>query len=66
MRAVVSAICELCLPLSAVVFDYWLNGSVLNGWQWLGAILLVTAITMVSLGSGRAPAAEPPESGGQA
>ena len=56
VRAVVSAICELCLPLSAVIFDYWLNGSVLGGWQWLGAILLVTAITLVSLGSGR-PAA---------
>ncbi len=53
VRAVVSAICELCLPLSAVVFDYWLNGSVLGGWQWLGAILLVTAITLVSLGGSR-------------
>ena len=41
VRAVVSAICELCLPLSAVVFDYWLNGSLLGGWQWLGAILLL-------------------------
>ena len=60
VRAVVSAICELCLPLSAVVFDYWLNGSVLSGWQWLGAILLVAAITMVSLGTGRSPAANPP------
>jgi len=53
VRAVVSAICELCLPLSAVVLDYWLNGSVLGGWQWLGAILLVTAIMLVSLGSSR-------------
>ena len=60
VRAVVSAICELCLPLSAVVFDYWLNGSLLGGWQWLGAILLVAAISMVSLGGGRrAPAGEP-------
>ena len=32
VRAVVSAVCELCLPLSAVVFDYWLNGSVLGAW----------------------------------
>ncbi len=53
VRAVVSAICELCLPLSAVVFDYWLNGSVLGAWQWLGAVLLVTAITLVSLQSAR-------------
>lgn len=53
VRAVVSAVCELCLPLSAVAFDYWLNGSVLGAWQWLGAVLLVTAITLVSLGGGR-------------
>ena len=53
VRAVVSAVCELCLPLSAVVFDYWLNGSVLGGWQWLGAVLLVAAITLVTLASGR-------------
>ena len=58
VRAVVSAICELCLPLSAVVLDYWLNGSVLGGWQWLGAILLVTVITLVSLGNGRRSAVD--------
>ena len=62
VRAVVSAICELCLPLSAVVLDYWLNGSVLGGWQWVGAILLVTAITLVSLAGGRR-ADERPEAG---
>ena len=53
VRAIVSAICELCLPLSAVAFDYWLNGSRLGGWQWLGAVLLLTAITLVSLGNSR-------------
>jgi drug/metabolite transporter (DMT)-like permease len=42
-----------------VVFDYWLNGSVLGGWQWLGAILLLTAITLVSLGGGRRSQAQP-------
>ena len=60
VRAVVSAVCELCLPLSAVVLDYWLNDSRLGGWQWLGAVLLLTAITLVTLGGGRgAPRAEP-------
>ena len=61
VRAVVSAVCELCLPLSAVVFDYWLNGSVLGAWQWLGAVLLVTAITLVSLGGGRPAAVDAAE-----
>jgi drug/metabolite transporter (DMT)-like permease len=50
VRAVVSAVCELCLPLSAILFDYWLNGSVLGPWQWLGAALLLGAISAVSYG----------------
>ncbi len=57
VRAVVSAVCELCLPLAAVVLDYWINGSRLGAWQWVGAALLVSAILLVSLRSGRGAAA---------
>jgi drug/metabolite transporter (DMT)-like permease len=46
--ATVSAICELCLPLSAIVLDYVINGSVLSAWQWVGAFVLITAILRVS------------------
>jgi drug/metabolite transporter (DMT)-like permease len=49
VRASVSAICELCLPLSAILLDYLINGSVLRPWQWLGAATLIVAITMVSI-----------------
>jgi drug/metabolite transporter (DMT)-like permease len=49
VKASVSAICELCLPLSAIVFDYLINGSVLGSWQWVGAAILVLAIFKVSL-----------------
>jgi drug/metabolite transporter (DMT)-like permease len=56
VRAMVSAICELCLPLSAIVFDYLINGSVLGPWQWLGAALLVMAIFKVSIASNPPPA----------
>jgi drug/metabolite transporter (DMT)-like permease len=49
VRASVSAICELCLPLSAILLDYLINGSVLRPWQWAGAATLVLAITMVSI-----------------
>jgi drug/metabolite transporter (DMT)-like permease len=49
VRASVSAICELCLPLSAILLDYLINGSVLRPWQWAGAATLVMAITMVSI-----------------
>lgn len=44
----VSAICELCLPLSAVAFDYFVNGSVLSAVQVGGALLMIGAITRVS------------------
>jgi len=44
----VSAICELTLPLSAILLDYAINGSVLGPWQWAGAVLLLAAITLVS------------------
>ncbi len=49
VRASVSAVCELCLPLSAILLDYLINGSVLRPWQWAGAATLVMAITMVSI-----------------
>lgn len=49
VKASVSAICELCLPLSAIVFDYLANGSVLGSWQWAGAAMLVLAIFKVSV-----------------
>jgi drug/metabolite transporter (DMT)-like permease len=50
VRASVAAICELCLPLSAVFFDYVVNGSRLGLWQWLGAALLISAILRITTG----------------
>ncbi len=52
VRAGISAICEMCLPLSAILFDFLLNDSVLGPWQWLGAAILLTAITLVTLQPG--------------
>lgn len=49
VRAIVSAICELTLPLTAIVLDYLVNGSVLSRWQWAGAALLLLAIFKVSV-----------------
>jgi drug/metabolite transporter (DMT)-like permease len=49
VRASVATICELCLPLSAVLLDYLVNDSILGPWQWLGAALLVGAILQISL-----------------
>ena len=56
VRAQVAAVCELCLPLSAVLFDYLINDSVLGAWQWLGAAILVAAILRITtLGSTSSP-----------
>ncbi len=49
IRATVATICELCLPLSAVLLDYLVNGTVLTPVQWLGAIVLLSAIVNISL-----------------
>lgn len=49
IEARVSTICELCLPLSAVVFDYAVNGSILSSVQILGALVMIGSITRVSI-----------------
>ena len=49
VRASVATICELSLPLTAVVLDYLVNGSILGLWQWVGAVLLVGAIVWNSV-----------------
>ena len=49
VRAGIAAICEMCLPLSAIILDYLINDSVLGPWQWLGAAILLSAITLVTL-----------------
>ena len=48
MRASTAAICELCLPLSAVLFDFVINDSVLRPVQWLGGVLLIGAILRIT------------------
>lgn len=48
--ASVSTICELMLPISAVVLEYALRGNVMNIGQWFGAFVLITSIFMISQG----------------
>ena len=55
VRASVATICELCLPLSAVLLDYVVNGTVLGIWQWVGAALLVGAILHITMRSAVKP-----------
>jgi len=53
IRAMIATICELCLPLSAVVFDYLVNGSRLSIAQIAGGLLMLSAITRVSTRQGQ-------------
>lgn len=47
-KASVSTIAELGLPLSAVVFEYFIHGKIMNTTQFIGAAILLFAIVMVS------------------
>ncbi len=64
VRATVATICELCLPLSAILLDYFINDSRLGLWQWVGAGILITSIALVSLsGERKRPASGTPSTG---
>lgn len=44
IKASVSTICELCFPLSSIIFDYLFNGQVLSAIQYASAGLIFFAI----------------------
>ncbi len=44
IKAIVSTICELFFPVSAIVFDYIFNGKTLNTVQWIAAGVMIFAI----------------------
>lgn len=48
ISASVATICELAFPLTAVVLDYFVRGTVLSVIQWLGVALLIFSIIKVS------------------
>lgn len=48
VKATVATICELCLPLSAVLLDYLVNGTRLGAWQWVGGLALIGSILRIS------------------
>jgi drug/metabolite transporter (DMT)-like permease len=49
VRAMLATICELCFPVSAILFDYLVNDRVLLPLQWISAGVLVFAILKLSL-----------------
>ncbi|MCK4589375.1 MAG: DMT family transporter [Nanoarchaeota archaeon] len=53
VKASVSTICELFFPVSAIVFDYLINGHVLSLVQWIATIVLVGVVVKISLDHAR-------------
>jgi drug/metabolite transporter (DMT)-like permease len=49
IKAITSTICELFFPISAIVFDYLINKSILAPIQWIAAIIMIIAILKVSI-----------------
>jgi len=49
IRAMLATICELCFPVSAILFDYLINDRVLSPIQWVSAAVLIFAILKLSL-----------------
>jgi drug/metabolite transporter (DMT)-like permease len=49
IRAMLATICELCFPVSAILFDYLVNNRVLSLVQWISAVVLIFAILKLSL-----------------
>jgi drug/metabolite transporter (DMT)-like permease len=48
IQANLATICELCFPISTVLFDYIVNGSVLSPIQWVSASCMLVAIYRLS------------------
>jgi len=49
IRAMLATICELCFPVSAILFDYLVNDRILSPVQWISAGVLIFAILKLSL-----------------
>jgi drug/metabolite transporter (DMT)-like permease len=49
IRAMLATICELCFPVSAILFDYLVNDRTLSLIQWVSAGVLIFAILKLSL-----------------
>ncbi len=51
IKASVATFAELMFPVSAIIFDYFLNGKILSVVQWIAAAVLLFAILRISMPS---------------
>ncbi len=48
VKAIVSTICELFFPISAIIFDYYINHHSLSLIQWISAAIMILAVVEIS------------------
>ncbi len=48
INAKISTICELCFPISTILFDYLFNKQVLSSVQWISAAVMLLAIYCIT------------------
>ncbi len=48
IKAMVAAICELCFPVSTILFDYLLNDNILSFIQWISVIVICVSIIKIN------------------
>ncbi len=48
IKASTAAICELAMPLTAVILEYFIHDKILDGVQWIGVIILIYGIYKVT------------------
>lgn len=44
VKAIIATICELFFPMTAVILDYFVNGTILSTTQWISAVIMIFAI----------------------
>ena len=53
VRAIISTVCELFFPLSAILFDYLINDYVLSTVQWVAVIVMIVSILALNVQNAR-------------
>ena len=53
IKANVATICELCFPISSIIFDYAFNGNILSPIQWTSVFVMLISIYNITQNNSR-------------
>lgn len=48
VKAIISTICELLFPITAIILDYFVNGTILSTVQWISATVMISSIIILN------------------